>query len=114
MGIAAPLAVMPGFVGPDLETSMGMGKSAADTFYVPAIGYVKKRDNLVYGVGIYGQGGMGTEHANGDMAQVGVGRVIFSPCSSGLRRCRMMSNIEKSSSRAQPPRYPPPSRPPHG
>jgi long-chain fatty acid transport protein len=28
-------------------------------------------------VGIYGQGGMGTEYANGDMAQVSVGRVIF-------------------------------------
>ena len=71
------LDVMLGFVGPDLETSMGMGKSEADAFYMPAIGYVKKRGNLVYGAGIYGQGGMGTEYANGDMAQVGVGRVIF-------------------------------------
>lgn len=77
MAEGSRLDVMVGFVGPDLETSMGMGKSEADAFYMPAIGYVKKRGNLVYGAGIYGQGGMGTEYANGDMAQVGVGRVIF-------------------------------------
>jgi long-chain fatty acid transport protein len=77
MANGSRLDVMLGFVGPDLETSMGMGKSDADAFYMPAIGYVKKQGDLVYGVGIYGQGGMGTEYANGDMAQVGVGRVIF-------------------------------------
>lgn len=77
MAEGSRLDVMLGFVGPDLETSMGMGKSEADAFYMPAIGYVTKRGNLVYGAGIYGQGGMGTEYANGDMAQVGVGRVIF-------------------------------------
>ncbi len=82
----ATLALMPegsrvdamlGFVGPDVETSMGFGKSKADSFYMPAFGYAKKQGRLTYGVGIYGQGGMGTEYANGDMAQVGVGRVIF-------------------------------------
>ena len=54
-----------------------MGASSANAFYMPAIGYAKKQGNLVYGAGIYCQGGMGTEYANGDMAQVGVGRVTF-------------------------------------
>ncbi len=67
--------IMLGFVGPDVKTPLGT--SEADAFYMPAIGYVKKQDRLAYGVGIYGQGGMGTEYANGDMAQVSVGRVIF-------------------------------------
>ena len=67
--------VMLGFVGPDVKTPMGT--SEADAFYMPAIGYVAKRGKLAYGAGIYGQGGMGTEYANGDMAQVSVGRVIF-------------------------------------
>jgi long-chain fatty acid transport protein len=67
--------VMLGFVGPDVTTPMGTSK--ADAFYMPAIGYVIKQGKLAYGVGIYGQGGMGTEYANGDMAQVSVGRVIF-------------------------------------
>lgn len=77
MANGSRLDVMLGFVGPDVEASMGLGKSEADAFYMPAIGYVKKQGNLAYGVGIYGQGGMGTEYASGDMAQVGVGRVIF-------------------------------------
>ena len=75
MADGSRLDVMLGFVGPDVTTPMGT--SRADAFYMPAIGYVKKQGNLAYGAGIYGQGGMGTEYANGDMAQVGVGRVIF-------------------------------------
>jgi len=69
--------VMVGFVGPDVSVPGMMGTSEADAFYMPAIGYVKKQGKFAYGAGIYGQGGMGTEYANGDMAQVGVGRVIF-------------------------------------
>ena len=75
MADGSRMDVMLGFVGPDVKTPMGT--SRADAFYMPAIGYVKKQGKLAYGVGIYGQGGMGTEYANGDMAQVGVGRVIF-------------------------------------
>jgi long-chain fatty acid transport protein len=69
--------VMLGFVGPDVSAPGTMGKSKADAFYMPAFGYVKKQGKLAYGAGIYGQGGMGTEYANGDMSQVSVGRVIF-------------------------------------
>jgi len=68
---------MLGFVGPDVKTSMGIGKSSADAFYMPAFGYAPRQGKLTYGAGIYGQGGMGTENASGDMAQVSVGRVIF-------------------------------------
>lgn len=70
--------VMLGFVGPDVSAPGTMGKSRADAFYMPAFGYVKKQGDLTYGAGLYGQGGMGTENANGDMAQVSVGRLIFS------------------------------------
>ena len=75
MADGSRMDVMLGFVGPDVKTPMRASK--ADAFYMPAIGYVKKQGKLAYGAGIYGQGGMGTEYANGDMAQVGVGRVIF-------------------------------------
>jgi long-chain fatty acid transport protein len=68
--------LMVGFVGPDVEPTM-FGKSTDDAFYMPAAGYVTKQGALAWGVGIYGQGGMGTEYANGDKAQVSVGRVIF-------------------------------------
>lgn len=80
LGLMAPgsrIDVMAGFVGPDVSAPGTFGKSSADAFYMPAFGYVKKQGNLAYGAGLYGQGGMGTEYANGDMAQVGVGRLIF-------------------------------------
>ncbi|MBW8307121.1 MAG: outer membrane protein transport protein [Thiobacillus sp.] len=75
MADSSRLDVMVGFVGPDVQTPLGTSEDEA--FYMPAIGYVKKQGNLAYGVGIYGQGGMGTKYANGDKAQVSVGRVIF-------------------------------------
>ncbi|HEX8964717.1 MAG TPA: outer membrane protein transport protein, partial [Rhodocyclaceae bacterium] len=62
-------------------------KSSADAFFMPAIGYVTKHGNLTFGVGVYSQGGMGTEYTGsspmaygtGDKvrSEVGVGRVIF-------------------------------------
>ena len=76
MAAGSRVDVMLGFVGPDVSAT-GMGTSKADAFYGPAFGYVKKQGKLAYGAGIYGQGGMGTEYTSGDMAQVGVGRVIF-------------------------------------
>ena len=69
--------VMLGFVGPRVAAPGTMGDSKADAFYMPAVGYAARQDRLTYGLGIYGQGGMGTEYANGDLAQVSVGRVIF-------------------------------------
>jgi long-chain fatty acid transport protein len=75
MAEGSRLDLMVGFVGPDVVTPLG--SSSADAFYMPAIGFVKKAGRLAYGAGLYGQGGMGTEFANGDMAQVGVGRLIF-------------------------------------
>ena len=76
MAEGSRLDVMLGFVGPDVKT-LGVGTSSADAFYMPAIGYARKQGKFAYGAGIYGQGGMGTEYPNGDMAQVSVGRVIF-------------------------------------
>ena len=76
MAPGSRIDVMLGHVGPDVSAS-GLGDSSADAFYMPAFGFVRKQGDFTYGVGIYGQGGMGTEYASGDMAQVGVGRLIF-------------------------------------
>lgn len=93
MADGSRLDLMVGFVGPDVA-SMGFGKSEADAFYMPAIGYVKKQGNLAYGVGIYGQGGMGTEYASRDMAQVGVGRVIFPLAYSVSERLNIGGSVD--------------------
>lgn len=44
-------------------TSQGVDSSAKN-FYMPALGYVRKVNQFAYGVGMMGQGGMGTEYAN--------------------------------------------------
>ncbi len=67
-----------GFIGPNVKVNHPTwAESKAEAFYMPALGYTRKVGSLAYGLGIYAQGGMGTEYANGDMAQVGVGRVIL-------------------------------------
>jgi long-chain fatty acid transport protein len=86
------LDVSLGFLGPNVTAKAPPAfgapdaKSSADAFYMPAIGWVQKRNQLTYGVGVFSQGGMGTEYdANSFMAagsgetvrsEVGVGRLI--------------------------------------
>jgi long-chain fatty acid transport protein len=97
MNNPATLALMPeghrfdaalGGLFPSITASVpGMSAdSTATAFYMPAIGWANKSDGLVYGAGVFSQGGMGTEYgANTFMAagsgenvrsEVGVGRFI--------------------------------------
>jgi long-chain fatty acid transport protein len=78
-----------GFLGPNVKSSIGgmSSKSSADKFWImPAgIGYATKSGIYTYGVGIFAQGGMGTEYdsmplglgAGTTRSEVGVGRLIF-------------------------------------
>ena len=53
-----------GFIGPQVKSSAGgtTSSSSADMFGGPAFGLVRKNNGLMFGVGMYGQGGMGTEY----------------------------------------------------
>jgi long-chain fatty acid transport protein len=80
-----------GILGPDVTSSMpafGMSAKSGGTSYVmPAFGYTRRSGALTYGLGMFAQGGMGTEYdANSFMAggsgspvrsELGVGNVIF-------------------------------------
>lgn len=90
MESTARLDLAIGFLAPDITASMtGMpdAKSSADLFTMPAFGYVRKSGELVYGVGVFAQGGMGAEYdansflamGSGDMvrSELGVGRLII-------------------------------------
>jgi long-chain fatty acid transport protein len=102
MNNPATLGLMPqgdrfdvalGFLGPHVNVSVpGIpalpgAKSSADAFYMPAMGWVRKAGALSYGVGMFSQGGMGTEFEATSFlalgteekvrAEVGVGRVLF-------------------------------------
>ena len=78
-----------GSLGPKVTSSMaGMNAPSGGTSYLmPALGYTKRMGQLTYGVGMFAQGGMGTEYdANSFLAagsgsavrsELGVGSVIF-------------------------------------
>jgi long-chain fatty acid transport protein len=65
---------------------MPEAKSGGDAYYMPALGWVAKTGKFSYGVGVFSQGGMGTEYAAGSFmsagspgetrSELGVGRLI--------------------------------------
>ena len=69
------LDVFFGFLGPDVESeTMGMtAKSDGTAYYMPALGYLRKHEGLTYGLGMYGQGGMGTEYGSASFMSMGAG-----------------------------------------
>ncbi|MEY3219059.1 MAG: hypothetical protein RIT27_416 [Pseudomonadota bacterium] len=78
-----------GFLAPNVKSSIGgmSSKSSADKFWMmPAgMGWAAKQNGYTYGVGLFAQGGMGTEYdstplglgAGTTRSEVGVGRLIF-------------------------------------
>ncbi|MDH5516746.1 MAG: outer membrane protein transport protein [Gammaproteobacteria bacterium] len=88
----ARLDVALGNLAPDITAThplAGDADSAATSFFMPAVGYAVRNESLTYGVGMFAQGGMGTEYASasavdpsmggtGDVSrsEVGVGRLV--------------------------------------
>lgn len=83
------LDVAFGILGPDVRSNRsGMeAKSGGTSYLMPAFGYTKRNGAYTYGIGMFAQGGMGTEYdATSFMAggsglpvrsELGVGNVIF-------------------------------------
>ena len=84
------LDVALGVLGPNVKsgmTGMPTASSGGTSYVMPAMGWVRKDDRLSWGVGIFGQGGMGTEYGadtflamqsgQGVRSELAVGRVIF-------------------------------------
>lgn len=94
----ATLALMPsgtrfdaaiGVLGPEVTATAPNGakaESEATSFFMPAFGFAQKSGNVVYGLGLFGQGGMGCKYAGDtwrglgfgleNRTEVSVGRVI--------------------------------------
>jgi long-chain fatty acid transport protein len=80
-----------GILGPDVKSSVpayGMtAESGGNSYIMPAFGYSKRSGALTYGVGMFAQGGMGTEYTADSFmsagtgepsrSELGVGNVIF-------------------------------------
>jgi long-chain fatty acid transport protein len=91
----ARLDVAFGILGPDVSSSAGgmTAKSGGTSYVMPAFGYTRRSGALTYGVGMFAQGGMGTEYDAGSFlncptpggacsnlpsrSELGVGNVIF-------------------------------------
>jgi long-chain fatty acid transport protein len=79
-----------GVLGPDITARSPDGtqtaKSKARAFFMPAIGYIRRSGDLSYGLGVFGQGGMGCQYDGNtwrglgfgleNRTEVSVGRVI--------------------------------------
>lgn len=93
MGQGNRVDLFAGLLGPDVEAGINgmVAESDGTAYFGPAGGWVRKRERFTFGVGVYGQGGMGTEYDKdtflGDPAMTGarlenrselsVGRVIL-------------------------------------
>lgn len=86
----ARLDVAVGRLGPKVSAEMpGMGsvRSDSDAFYMPALGFAKRKGNHAWGLSVFGQGGMGTQFSGdsflglgrdlGSMTEVSVGRLML-------------------------------------
>jgi long-chain fatty acid transport protein len=80
------LALALHFLGPNV-TVEGVADSGGDAYFMPALGWGRKAGRLTWGIGLFAQGGMGTEYGNDSLlslgtgeevrSELGVGRLIF-------------------------------------
>lgn len=90
MDEGARLDVALGVLGPHVTSSMpGMGSadSGGTSYVMPAFGYARRSGPWVYGIGLFAQGGMGTEYGADTFlaagsgqpvrSELGVGRLLF-------------------------------------
>lgn len=82
------LALALHHMGPDVTvTSPFVAESGGNSYFMPAVGWGRKDGRLTYGVGMFAQGGMGTEYGRNSpfsmgtgeevRSELGVGRLIF-------------------------------------
>lgn len=90
MGAGSRLDLAVGRLGPKVASSipgLGSADSSGTAYYMPAVGYARRSGNLTWGVGLFAQGGMGTDYGSDTFlamgsgqpvrSELGVGRVLF-------------------------------------
>ncbi len=90
MSGSALLDLAVGRLGPKVNSSMpgfGSAESSGTAYYMPAVGYARRSGALTYGVGLFAQGGMGTDYGADTFlamgsgqpvrSELGVGRLLF-------------------------------------
>jgi len=87
-----------GFLGPDVTAKYGpyTAESGGDSYYMPAIGWKSKSGNLSYGIGVFGQGGMGTEYSKNTFMAAGSGEDVRSEVSVGRAMIPVAFNVNEN------------------
>lgn len=86
MGSAARFDLAVGRLGPTVASSMaGMptAESGGTSYVMPAVGYVRKSGALTWGLGLFAQGGMGTEYGDNSFLALGSGQPVRSELGVG-------------------------------
>jgi long-chain fatty acid transport protein len=86
MGQGARLDIAVGQLGPKVASQAGSmnADSSATSFIMPAFGYTRRSANgLVWGVGVFAQGGMGTEYGADSFLAMGSGAPVRSELGVG-------------------------------
>ena len=76
MAERARLDVALGMLGPDITATAPNGARAdseSTSFFMPAFGYARRSGDVVYGFGVFGQGGMGCQYAGNTWRGLGFG-----------------------------------------
>jgi long-chain fatty acid transport protein len=95
-GTGARLDVALGVLGPDVTSSMppfGSAASRGTTYIMPAVGYVRRSGNLSYGLGMFAQGGMGTEYGANSFLAAGSGEPVRSELGVGRLMLPLAWNV---------------------
>ena len=84
-----------GFLGPDVTATAGPmeAKSGGDAYYMPAVGWTKKVGKISYGVGMFAQGGMGTEYDASSFLAAGTGEAVRSEVGVGRLLAPIAYNV---------------------
>jgi long-chain fatty acid transport protein len=99
MNNPATLGLMPegnrldaalGYLGPHIKATCDSGpcagqseSSSGTAYFMPAIGWIQKSGQMAYGVGMFAQGGMGTEYGGDSFLAAGSGEKVRSELSVG-------------------------------
>jgi len=74
-----------GYLGPDVASSASgvTAKSREDAYFMPAFGWARSRGDWVFGMGVFAQGGMGTEYGADSFLALGSGTKVGAEVSFG-------------------------------
>lgn len=92
------LDVALGNLSPDISNTAGpfSADSGGDSYFMPAVGYTKRNGQLTYGVGMFAQGGMGTEYAADSFLAAGTNEEVRSEVGVGRLVAPIAFNVDKN------------------